>query len=480
MPQLMKHIPYIFCALLLSLALVACSNNGSVTGSSGSSGSVEANSNNTPQAVAQKYVTSAYQGDSAAVLKQMHLPPNENNGMGMNDIFIGKIKMMVQEFRKEDNKKGGVTSITISKPTYSSDKTQAKLDVLVQFNNGENKKAPVVTVLVDNTWKIYFAGQLETPTQDIAAIAHVNTITEPIRTFSKHAAEITDIAFSPDGQTLASVGYDETIRLWNTTIGKPLNNLKKPPQKTFSVAFAPNGKTMAVGDDKSITLWEFNTGKLLHQLRKHSNNVKAIAFSPDGQRIISGSADKTARVWNTKTGKSMYTLKGHDIAVTSVAFSPDGDTVATAGMDSTVRLWNAETEKPTQTFTGNLAGGGLGGSVTSIAFSPNGKLIAAGSYDSFLHIWNIQTGELIFRKKYSALGVHAVAFSPNGQLIAIGSTDGNVYILDIHTKKTIHILEKHAGVVGAVAFSPNGKWLASGGRYGIIHLWKVDFITSKK
>ena len=149
----------------------------------------------------------------------------------------------------------------------------------------------------------------------------------------------------------------------------------------WSVAFSPDGQTLAsASSDFTIKLWRVSDGTLLRTLTGHTYDVTSVAFSPDGQTLASGSWDRTIRLWRVSDGTLLRTLTGHTSYVTSVAFSPDGQTLASAGVDSGIRLWRVSDGTLLRT---------LSGGANSVAFSPDGQTLASGSGDSTISLWQI-------------------------------------------------------------------------------------------
>ncbi|MDJ0733924.1 MAG: WD40 repeat domain-containing protein [Nostocaceae cyanobacterium] len=155
------------------------------------------------------------------------------------------------------------------------------------------------------------------------------------------------VSHTPLGKLIIACGQNKgRITAWN--LENPWNleyqdyiyQIPAHDQQVNSLAFSPQGDILASGSqDKVIKLWNSTTGELISTLGYHLNSVNSIAFSPDGQILASASDDKTIKLWDVYRGKEIAELKGHTKAVTSVSFSSDGRTLVSGSKDKTIRLW---------------------------------------------------------------------------------------------------------------------------------------------
>ena len=220
------------------------------------------------------------------------------------------------------------------------------------------------------------------------------------------------IAFSPDGRILASGGgADKVVNLWNPKTGELLKTLKGLPDYVSSVAFSPDGRLASWSSDGSIHLWNPQTGELLRVL--HTKTLADLAFSADGSKLASGGVTREiVTVWNPEAGELLYTLEPDVDAVYDVAFSPEGHTLASAGWGG-IDLWDANTGELLRSFPRDKQRLYL-----SIAFSPDGKTLACGKDFEGVSLWDVDKGVLLKDLSVDGEDVYDVAFSPDGKTLA--------------------------------------------------------------
>jgi WD40 repeat protein/serine/threonine protein kinase len=256
-----------------------------------------------------------------------------------------------------------------------------------------------------------------------------------------HANPVWGVAFSPDGKRLASGSgtYDQTkrvyvsgeVKIWDAQTGQELVSLTHSGG-VYGVAFSPDGNSLAsAGGDRAkpgeVKVWDVQTGQELLSLKQESlssqsaNVVYSVAFSPDGKRLASAGGG-VATVWDAQTGRKFLTCKVHADSVISVAFSPDGKRLASGSLDGATKVWDAQTGQELLSLKG------LTGQLWNVTFSPDGKRLASASLgEDMLKVWDAQTGQELLSLQGGSSGL---AFSPDGHYLAVKSADGAVKIYD--------------------------------------------------
>ncbi len=282
----------------------------------------------------------------------------------------------------------------------------------------------------------------------------------------RHTKEVWSVAFSPDGKTVATSDDNSQVKLWDAATGQEFRTLNGHTNTVWSVAWSRDGQKLATAShDKTVKLWDAETGRELVTLRGHTKRVNVAVFAPDGKTLATGSDDGTMRVWDAVTGSELRTIQSRATWVRSLAYSPDGRTLA-SGLSDAVRLWNASTGQELRTFDAPV------GMVWSVAFAPDGVTLASGGNDRTVHLWEVQTGQELAAFK-GASEIRAVAWSQDGQRLASGNADRTVKLWDVTSRQELATLKGHLGQVWSVAFAPDGKTLATCGDDFTARLWDL-------
>jgi eukaryotic-like serine/threonine-protein kinase len=310
------------------------------------------------------------------------------------------------------------------------------------------------------------------------------------------------VAFSPDGQQLATAGGAAGgVVLWDVVTGKAQRALRAEFHEVWSLAYSPDGKRLAVGgqgegSSARAVIIDLATGKSLWVLEPSDSTpdaVMALAFSPDGKTLATGTAvyqgqggtpltrlvwiasqDRPGEVvlWDTQTGQRRRTLEGPTGGILSLDFSPDGDLLAAGGWDAKLRTWETATAVQKHQSDAHT------GHVWSVKFSPDGKRLAsgAGKWDGPAEIilWDPAELRAQDRLRGHRVGVTAVAFSPDGRRLASASWDRQVKLWELNKGLELHSFLGHTSYVLALDFSPNGELLATGSWDRTARLWSVE------
>jgi WD40 repeat protein len=284
----------------------------------------------------------------------------------------------------------------------------------------------------------------------------------PTHTLQTQAYEVTSVAFSPDGTTLAAGDLLDSALLWNAATGRGVATFADPgtfpenkiPQVS-AVAFSPSGTTLATANYiGTVYLWDVATRRSTAVLTDPRDAVtsplatpnpnpvalNAVAFSPNGALVAAGDADGHTYLWDVATGHLAATFtdpKESGESVDAVAFSPSGTTMATADADGSTYLWNVATGRPIAILADpNATGSVPDPNVTGVAFSATGMMATCDTL-GYTSLWDVRTRSVVrtFTDARPGLeGTAAVALNPSGTLLATGDSDGTVYVWNLAPK----------------------------------------------
>jgi WD40 repeat protein len=263
-----------------------------------------------------------------------------------------------------------------------------------------------------------------------------------LRTLIGHHSLVWDVAFSSDGNTIVSGSMDGTVKFWN--LNGNLRFQRIAHRGGVLAVSVSNSLIVSAGSDKTIKLWT-GDGKLLQALTGHRGPVWDVAISRDEKLIVSGSEDKTVKLWN-RNGILLATLIGHNSPVRRVAINPQGTVIASTSGDNTVKLWNRDGVLLKTLF-------GHQNEVWGVAFSPDGQMLATAGNDQAIKLWKLD-GTLLTTFKGHSDWINGITFSPDGSLIASAGQDKTVRLWRWKTPLLTSFSGQGTAVLG-VAFSPD-------------------------
>ncbi|GAA6058586.1 hypothetical protein JCM10212_007025 [Sporobolomyces blumeae] len=336
----------------------------------------------------------------------------------------------------------------------------------------------------------------------IQTVRRTSGLSAPIMCLRGHAAEVLDLKFSPDGETLASASADKTVLLWRV-YGDCQNygQLRLSKAAATCLAFTSNSTLVVGSADHTLFLFDLKTGEVVRRFRGHHGVVNAVDVQRGGLGrglVASASDDGTVRVWSEESKEEVEVVElGYPI--TAVKWSEDGQTLYIGGLDNDVHVFSLASHSVTYSLRGHTD------TVTSLALGPSSSsssasLVSVGA-DSCVHVWNVQPfapqtnptdptrHPRLVRSLYGAPAgfeglLRKASWSRHetrdshqgGSMVAVGGADRALTVWDSTTGEIRYKLPGHTGTVVSTDWSPKEPILASGGVEGVIYLGEVEAV----
>ena len=277
-----------------------------------------------------------------------------------------------------------------------------------------------------------------------------------------HSNSILGVEFAPNGTFLASISWDESLRVWSASGHERYQIPKAHREAVTAVAIAPDSLTIATGgNDRTVKLWQADDGTQQADLKGHNNIVTSVAFSPDGRWLASADINGLVILWDCRRQQAVRRFQAHDKWILDLAFSPDGSTLATASRDRRLRLWSLDGQLDAE-FLGHTEG------VTAVDFSPDGRELVTASADGSAIVW-ARSGLILATLADHDGWVRDARFSPDGTTIAT-SDDQNISLWNRDGTRRDRLLG-HRDRIWSLSFSPTRSTLASASSDNTIRLW---------
>ncbi|MFK8183956.1 MAG: caspase family protein [Phormidesmis sp.] len=322
--------------------------------------------------------------------------------------------------------------------------------------------------------------------QTVGTLQQATTLSTERNRLEGHSQTVGSVVYSPDGQKLASVSLDDTLKIWQAdgTLLQSINTA--PTSSTYGkgIALSPNGEWIAIAHTEGqVTLWNLTDTAPQKIIEAHSDLVTTVAFNPDGKTLATAGRDGAIKLWNITNGTLIRTLSGHDGWANAVSWSPDGQQLASGGEDKKLKVWEVASgqmlwEEATHQER-----------VASVDWSRTGEWIAVGEGDRTVKLWRATVLQARDRTALtlgehdtgegadSIVQVNSVRFSPDSQHLLSTGEDGTLRVWHIENETQIAIFKGHnsrqGGNVLDADWHPDGRTIASAGSDNDIRLWQL-------
>lgn len=273
-------------------------------------------------------------------------------------------------------------------------------------------------------------------------------------------ATVGAVAWSPDGQRVASAQENGLVQSWNAVNAGTVMNYAGNGSAVLALAWSPDGQWLAAGEsDGIVRIWNASNGQQVYVYQGHASSIARVAWSPDSQRIAAllqqTNGNTIVTIWDATTGAHAVSVSGE----TALVWSPNGQQIATYDGEHTVMVWNSSTGQRITSYTLHNTSG-LG--VDALRWTQNGQLVLASTYANYVQFWNVNTGQMHLSAQSHKEPIEALAWSPNLRYVASASQDETVDVWNASSGALLYTYPCYIGIVTSVAWSPHGKRIVSG------------------
>ncbi|GMT05154.1 hypothetical protein PENTCL1PPCAC_27328, partial [Pristionchus entomophagus] len=301
----------------------------------------------------------------------------------------------------------------------------------------------------------------------------------PIMLLNGHEGEIYTARFSPDGQSIASAGFDQNILLWNV-YGECDNysTLKGHTGAIMDVHWSTDSDNLfSCATDKMVRVWDMATGQCIRKMRGHNDIVNSLHPARRGPQLIcTASDDGTVKVFDTRRKEAVKSYDCNGFQQTAVTFNDTAEQVISGSIDNDIRVFDLRRDDIAYVLRGHTD------TITGLALSPDGSHLLSNSMDCSARMWDVRPYAPAERCTRVFLGhqhnfeknLLKCAWSADSYRVSCGSSDRYVYVWEVSSKKIIYKLPGHQGSVNAVDFHPKEPILLSAGSDKKIYLGELD------
>lgn len=282
-----------------------------------------------------------------------------------------------------------------------------------------------------------------------------------------HSGEVFTCAYTPDGSTLFSGGWDGELRFWETTGGAALGSVRASAKAISACAVAPDGKQFMTGClEGFLTCWDSFKRHRQSSFVAHGRPISVIAVEPGGQSVVTASWDGCINIWDPQQASAPRGFSAHADIVAGCRFTPDGKLLLSWSYDGTINLWELERTKLIGQFAKQ------GDRITAGAISPDGRLVASGTRGGVLKLWNLRSQQEICSSTLTQ-EIRGCYFLLDGASLLVVDCAGRV---TLHALPELGVCAEcltHLSVICS-ELSPSGNQLALGCNDGQVRFLTVE------